>query len=85
MQQKPWNRTHANAPRPSHFNSRHPHDHALRIETAGRAVDDVVAAFVAIANDERAASAADLWQLAAAARRLDKLALELYQTRKRDF
>jgi hypothetical protein len=85
MQQKPRNRTLAKAPRLSNFNSRHPNDHALRIETAGRAVDDVVSAFVAIADDGPAADAEDRRRLAAAARRLDKLALKLYQTRKRDF
>lgn len=77
--QQPKHRKSTNAPRPRTFTSEPSRDYARRIETVGRAVDEVVGDFVAITDGCSVADTADLRRLAAATRRLWGTALALYR------
>lgn len=81
MQQQP---TVVTTPRPSAFSSQGNED-ALRIDVVGRAVDDVVGAFVQVLAAEGHPDHADVRVLAAAARRLWKLAARLNRPRGKPF
>lgn len=77
--QHPRHCTVTSTPHPSPFSHEHARDRALRIQTVGRAVDDVVGAFVAVADDGKAADSAELLRFAAAARRLWTMAFAAYR------
>ena len=66
-------------PRPTAFGADLRQDDARRIDTLGRALDDVVAAVVIVAGREGRAGTSDLWRLVAATRRLCALALAMYR------
>lgn len=77
--------TAASQPRPRPFHSAGALDHDRQIETLGRAVDEVVGAFVQITVSEGSPQGADARRLAAAARRLWTLAVELGRERRGPF
>lgn len=71
-------------PRPSGFSS-HGQDGALQVDALGRAVDDVVGAFVEVLACEGYQEHGEFRRLTAAARRLWKLAADLNRSRGKPF
>lgn len=69
-------------PRPHPFQTDAEHDQARRVEAIGRALDNVVEAFVILAEDDTHLDHGDLQRLTAAARRLWMTARSLHRARR---